>query len=227
MPLPMAETATQATSSTTTSSGKSIVSGAASSSKRSDSGSMKVVFAMRQQQHRQHAAHEADDHALDHERPADEPVGGADQLHHLDLAAAGEHRQPDRVGDQRDRGEHEQRRPCPRRAPSRGRRRQDLVRVLLAVAHLVDGRRAAGSPPASSLGDDRLQLVGVVGRDAERGRQRVAAQQLDFLEGAAFFSPARAAPRPWRCTRPTSRRACPRARAATSVRSASVAESFR
>ena len=41
--------------------------------------------------------------ALDHERDADEPVRGADELHHLDLAAAGEHGGADRVPDQHDR----------------------------------------------------------------------------------------------------------------------------
>ena len=57
----------------------------------------------------------ADDHALDHERPADEPVGRADELHDLDLAAAGVEREPDRVGDQQHRGDA---RAAPRAAPS-------------------------------------------------------------------------------------------------------------
>ena len=49
------------------------------------------------------------DDALDHERPADEPAGRADQPHHLDLAAAGVDREPDRVADQHQRGEDQQR----------------------------------------------------------------------------------------------------------------------
>src|ERR1700729_3855651 len=47
---------------------------------------------------------EADHDPLDQERPADEPTGGADQPHHLDLAAAGEDRKADRVADQHQRG---------------------------------------------------------------------------------------------------------------------------
>ena len=38
--------------------------------------------------------------ALDHERAADEPVRRADELHHLDLTASREDREPDRVRDQ-------------------------------------------------------------------------------------------------------------------------------
>ena len=45
-------------------------------------------------------AEHALDEALDHERHADEPVRGADELHHLDLAPAGEHGHADRVEDQ-------------------------------------------------------------------------------------------------------------------------------
>src|SRR6266511_1288091 len=43
---------------------------------------------------------EPDDQAFDHERPADEPVGGPDQPHHLHLAATCVDREPDRVRDQ-------------------------------------------------------------------------------------------------------------------------------
>src|SRR3954454_17922848 len=52
---------------------------------------------------------EALDHPLGDERDAHEPVRRADELHHLDLAPAGERRQPDRVHDeeQRRREEHE------------------------------------------------------------------------------------------------------------------------
>ena len=47
--------------------------------------------------------------AFGHERDADEPVRRADELHHLDLAAAGERGEPDRVHDeeQRRRDQHE------------------------------------------------------------------------------------------------------------------------
>ena len=43
--------------------------------------------------------------ALDHERTADEPVRRADELHHLDLTASREDREPDRVRDQQRRGD--------------------------------------------------------------------------------------------------------------------------
>ena len=49
---------------------------------------MNVSLATVSGQRRKHATHEADDHALDHERPADEPVRGPHQLHDLHLAAA-------------------------------------------------------------------------------------------------------------------------------------------
>ena len=99
-PSPIAETATQAPSSSTISSGKLIVSGAAISAKSVGQRVDRARSWHREQQHREEAAEGADDHALDHERPADEPVGRADELHHLDLAPAREERQPDRVGDQ-------------------------------------------------------------------------------------------------------------------------------
>src|SRR4051812_20647556 len=50
-----------------------------------------------QDQYGHKAAGEADNHPLDHERPADEPAGRADEAHHLHLAAAGVDRKPDGV----------------------------------------------------------------------------------------------------------------------------------
>src|SRR5438045_4132272 len=54
----------------------------------------------------EHEQHDRDDgpgetaeQPFDHERPAHEPVGRADELHHLDLAPPGDDRGPDRVGD--------------------------------------------------------------------------------------------------------------------------------
>ena len=44
---------------------------------------------------------------FDHERPADEPVRRADELHHLDLASPREDREPDRVRDQQRRGDEQ------------------------------------------------------------------------------------------------------------------------
>ena len=53
---------------------------------------------------------EADERALEHERPADERVRRADQAHDLDLLGAGHDGQADRVDDdeQRDHPDHEQ-----------------------------------------------------------------------------------------------------------------------
>ena len=53
-------------------------------------------------------ADQALDEALDHERHPDEPVGGADELHHLDLAPPGEHRHADRVEDEQAGGDEQQ-----------------------------------------------------------------------------------------------------------------------
>src|SRR5215211_4344796 len=54
-------------------------------------------------------AEQTHDEALDHERPADEPVGRPDEPHHLDLAAPGVDREPDRVAYQHQRGDEKQR----------------------------------------------------------------------------------------------------------------------
>ena len=51
-----------------------------------------------------------------HERHAHEPVRRADELHHLDLAPAGERREPDRVHDQEQRRREQHRRPSMKNA---------------------------------------------------------------------------------------------------------------
>ena len=76
---------------------------------------------------------EAADEALDHERPADEPVGGADELHHLDLAAAGVDREADRVADQQQRGDQQQRRDHDQEDLQGAGDLADLARVLAGV----------------------------------------------------------------------------------------------
>ena len=57
---------------------------------------------------------QADERALEHERPADERVRRADQAHDLDLLGAGDDRQPDRVDDdeQGDHPDDDEQRPC-------------------------------------------------------------------------------------------------------------------
>ncbi len=141
----------QATSSTTINSGKLIVLGAASRSKRVWQRIYERLLGDRQQQHGEHSAHRADQHALDHERPADEPVRRADELHHLDLAPAGEDRQAHRVRDQRDRGEDEQRHQTAGEDLHEAGRREDLApcppRVLRTSSIAAsDGSRAPSAP---------------------------------------------------------------------------------
>ena len=96
---------------------------------------------------------------LDHERAADEPVRRADELHHLDLAAPREDREPDRVRDQQRRGdEQDRRRDREDRPRSRARpggsgsrascRRHDLRTPGGSGCRL--GRRAPRRPRPSS-----------------------------------------------------------------------------
>ncbi len=100
-----------------------------------------------EQEHRGERAHEAREDALEHERPADVPVRGADELHHLDLAAPREDREPDRVRDQDRRGREQDDDDDPEDDLDAAGDLQDPLRDLLAVAHLVDGRRASPSGP--------------------------------------------------------------------------------
>jgi hypothetical protein len=74
------------------------------------------------------SAQQADERALEHERPADERIRRADQAHDLDLLGAGEDREADRVDDdeQHDQADDDQTTvPAVRRMPvtvSTGRR---------------------------------------------------------------------------------------------------------
>ena len=107
MPEPIVETSTAAAKRIATSAGKESVLSFCAARKRSLllSGSTIVILPSHRISMAISAADEADDDPLDHERPADEPAGRADQAHHLDLAAAGVDREPDRVADQHQRGE--------------------------------------------------------------------------------------------------------------------------
>src|SRR5215212_3112769 len=58
------------------------------------------LLAEKEQQDGDCRAGDSADQPLEHERPADEPVRGSDELHHLDLTAPREDREPDRVRDQ-------------------------------------------------------------------------------------------------------------------------------
>ena len=97
------------------------------------------------------APNDADHHALDHEGPADEPVGRADQPHHLDLAAARVDREADRVRDQEQRGDAEQ---------HGDHGEQDLDRA----GDLADLLGLIGDLDLLDRGADRLRLAGGVGR---------------------------------------------------------------
>ena len=85
-----------------------------------------------------------DDQALDHERPADEPVGRADEAHHLDLAAAGVDREPDRVADQQQRGE--------RAAARRSRSSTILTAPVTARISLASSRESLTSSMIGLIG---------------------------------------------------------------------------
>ena len=131
------------------------MSGAAISAKSSTSGSTSATLPTPSSSTASNAAERAEDDALDHERPADEPVGRADELHDLDLAAAREQRQADRVGDQQDRGDHEQQRQQrPIVSFTTRVAVEDLLRVVLAV---LDRRR---SPSIGGRAPRRRRAVG-------------------------------------------------------------------
>ena len=123
-------------------------------------------------------AEEADDQALDHERPADEPVGGADQAHHLDLAAARVDREADRVADQQQRGDQQQ-------DGDHGEddldRAGDLADLLGLLARVDDRRRST-----ALIG---CRLAGGVGRlRAARTASRLSgSSSLTLKEGGSGF----------------------------------------
>src|ERR1700760_2797559 len=93
-----------------------------------------------QDQYGERAADEADHDPLDQERPADEGAGGADQAHHLDLAAPGEDREPDRVADQQQGGGDQQRHQHGEDDLQRARHLGDLLLGLLAGEGVGDRR---------------------------------------------------------------------------------------
>ena len=104
--------------------------------------------------HSPHAGDDAADQALDqtleHERDADEPVGRADELHHLDLASSGEHRRADRVPDQQHGREHERDRETGRVEPDEALQLGDQVDLVLGELDGVDVRQIVGTSPSSA-----------------------------------------------------------------------------
>ena len=72
---------------------------------------------------------------------ADEPVRRADELHHLDLAAPREDREPDRVRDQDRGGDEQDDAPDEEDRADDRRHLEDALGLLLAVLHLLDPGR--------------------------------------------------------------------------------------
>ena len=136
---------------------------------------------------------EAAEQALEHERAAHEPVRRADELHHLDLAAAGEDREPDRVRDQEHRRDQQHDHRDEEDDPDPRADLEDALRGLLAVLHPLD----AGELLAAQIGGDRLHVLGVPRRDLVRGGSGFDGR---FAVSRGTSSPSASAPRPSRRT---------------------------
>ncbi len=115
---------------------------------------------------------EADERALEDERPADERVRRSDQAHDLDLVGAGEDREPDRVDDD-EQGDDtdDQQDDGPGRAQDAGHG-QDAIDQVFDVDHPLDARIVA-----ESVGDD-ADLRGIDHLDLEARVQRVRVEVL-------------------------------------------------
>ena len=120
-------------------------------------------LAEHEQDHGERRADEPADEPFEHERPADEPVRRADELHHLDLPPPREDREPDRVRDQERRGDHEQDhgdRGTRARSPSRS-----SARASRSLPHVhrvpTPGRSCAGLRTAIA---DRRRVLGLARR---------------------------------------------------------------
>src|SRR5215207_5139230 len=123
--------------------------------------------------HRQHRTHCTLHQALGHERDSHEPVRGADELHDLDLAPAGEGGEPDRVHDQEQRRRDEDRRDCDEPVPEEVRDVDELL------DRLVGGDRLIDTWSGVVLVAQRGRLLHLSRRDAERRRQRARVDRTD------------------------------------------------
>ena len=137
-------------------------------------------------------AREPGQQPFEHERPAHVPVRRADELHHLDLASAGMHREPDRVRDEDRRGreQHEDRdeeddldrardrRGCAARPPCRSaprrRRRASTFWTPIAIASVSSPRIGTTSNEAGSGFEARFAVSSgiALAHDLERLRLR-------------------------------------------------------
>ena len=127
------------------------------------------LLAEEEQQHGGDRPDEAAQQPLEHERAADEPVRRADELHHLDLAAAREDREPDRVRDQDHRRDQQHDHHHEEDDPDPLADLEDALRRLLPVLDLLDARRTSGA----EVGRDHLDVVrrsrGVTSNEAGSG----------------------------------------------------------
>src|SRR5690349_11064583 len=143
-----------------------------------------------EQDHRQHRSAEAAEQALDHERPAHEPVRRPDELHHLDLPASREDREANRVRDEQRRGDEQHDEGDQHHDPEVAGDREHTVRDAAAALP----RAAAGGLRArrrwtdaldplqvrvAELLRDRVDLLGLVRVDLEGVRERVVGQAVD------------------------------------------------
>src|SRR5215211_7099264 len=133
---------------------------------------------------RDHRTRQADQDTLDHERPADEPVGRAHQAHDLHLTAARVDRQPNRVRDQEERCDEQQGSDHDEDDLDGPRDVAYLARVL-AVVHVLDQRAdrlglARGSGGLEVV-LDRLEVVGGVQPDLTGGGKGVAVELVEAV----------------------------------------------
>ena len=156
------------------------------------------------------------DDPLDDERPADEPVRRADELHDLDLAPAREQRQPDRVRDEQDARDDEQhgqqagRRASPRawRRGSSSSRRCEVLTDVDRRGRSSCARRRASTAPARRGAGARCRACSR--RDAEG--VRAAGWSPAGRRPPGTCAAARRARPAWRRTAPCRRaRRCPEA----------------
>ena len=144
------------------------------------------LLAHEEQDHGEQRPDQAADQALEHERTADEPVRGPDELHHLDLAASREDREPDRVRDQDRGGGEEHEHGDPEDRVDDVRHAKDPLRLLLPVRHVVNAVRVGARPRSGADGGrDLLHIFGLRRvhrpRRAERVVRKVVAEDVGAL----------------------------------------------
>src|SRR2546421_5205924 len=130
------------------------------------------LLAEEQQHDGRQRAHKACDQPLQHERAANEPVRGADELHHLDLAPPGEDGEPDRVGDQKSRGDEQDEHRDHEHELDHARDAEDPLGRLLAVVEVVHPGRVREEASV-----DRIRILGLLRLHLLGGGKRVRRQR--------------------------------------------------